>query len=62
MNPLTHAAAEQVSSGWPMSLVTVVFLGIFLGWTWWAWRPANREYIDQLGRMVLDDEPTGGKS
>jgi len=55
MNPVFHAAAESARFGWVMGLMTVVFLGVFLGWALWAWNPANKDAMDAAARMPLSD-------
>jgi cbb3-type cytochrome oxidase subunit 3 len=57
MNPVLKAAAESAQLGWVMGVMTVLFLIVFLGWTIWAWHPANRSRMKQLAAMPLDDEP-----
>lgn len=34
--------------------MTVVFMAVFLYWTWWAWAPSNRANIDAASRLPLD--------
>jgi cbb3-type cytochrome oxidase subunit 3 len=38
-----------------MGLMTVVFLGVFLAWTWYAWNPANKQLMDDMAAMPLND-------
>lgn len=55
MNPLLKHAAESVSMGWLLGLMTVFFLAIFLGWAFYAYRPKHREFMEELGRMPFTD-------
>lgn len=55
MNPLLQDAAESVSMGWLLGLMTLFFLAIFLGWTWYAYRPKHRALMEELGRMPFTD-------
>jgi cbb3-type cytochrome oxidase subunit 3 len=34
--------------------LTVVFFGVFAYWTWWAFRPANRETIEAAARLPFE--------
>jgi cytochrome c oxidase cbb3-type subunit 4 len=55
VNPLLEAAAQSVSLGWFMGLLTVFFLGCFIGWTWWAFSPKNKQRFEEAARMPLSD-------
>lgn len=55
MNPIFRAAGETAAMGWLMGIMTIVFLVIFVGWTWWAYSPANRENMKRWSRLPLDD-------
>ncbi len=59
MNPVFKAAADTAQMGWLMGFMTLVFLGIFAAWTWWAYRPANAARWEAAGRIPLDDAPGG---
>jgi cytochrome c oxidase cbb3-type subunit 4 len=39
------------------SLATVFAFLAFTGICWWAWRPANRQRFEDLGRLPLDNDP-----
>ncbi len=54
MNPL-KAAATTAAYGWVMGVMTAVFLAVFVGWAWWAWRPANRRAMDEAAMLPLND-------
>ncbi len=41
--------------GWLLGIMTVVFLAIFLGWVWYAYRPKHRDLMEELGRMPFTD-------
>lgn len=53
MNPLRQAAADAVSGGWIMGVMTVLFLAFFIGWTWWAYSRHNREAFEQAAKLPL---------
>jgi cbb3-type cytochrome oxidase subunit 3 len=55
MNPLISEAGRQSELGWIMGIMTVLFLGSFLGWTWWAWSARNRQAMEEAARMPLND-------
>ena len=55
MNPLLQTAAESISLGWLAGLVTVFFTVWFIGWTWWAFSPKNKEKFEEAARMPLSD-------
>ncbi|HMV67541.1 MAG TPA: cbb3-type cytochrome c oxidase subunit 3 [Myxococcota bacterium] len=60
MNPVTEAAAQQASYGWLMSGITALFFVMFMMWTWYAYRPANRARHDEAARLPLQDDELGG--
>lgn len=60
MNPITHAAAEQSTHGWLMAGITALFFIMFMLWTWYAYRPANRALHDANARLPLQDDELGG--
>ncbi|HEU5040685.1 MAG TPA: CcoQ/FixQ family Cbb3-type cytochrome c oxidase assembly chaperone [Gemmatimonadales bacterium] len=55
MNEVFRAAAESARLGWIMGLLTVLFLAVFLYWTWWAYRAGNRARLDEASRMPFTD-------
>ncbi len=55
MNPLLKDAAESVAMGWLLGLMTVVFLAVFVGWAWYAYRPRHRGLMEELGKMPFSD-------
>jgi cytochrome c oxidase cbb3-type subunit 4 len=55
VNTLIDAAADSVTLGWLMGLVTVFFIAWFVGWTWWAYSPRNKEKFEEAARMPLSD-------
>jgi cytochrome c oxidase cbb3-type subunit 4 len=65
MNPLTtHTAqtalAQQTFTGTLSGLITAVFLVMFAGWVFWAYRPAHRQLMEDLGKLPLQDDTDGG--
>jgi len=59
MNSLLREAAASVDFGWLLGGVTVLFLGIFIAWTWIAFAPKNRGKWDEAAKMPFMD---GGDS
>ena len=55
MNQLLQAAAEGVSLGWLMGLLTVFFFAWFIGWTVWAFYPKNKQRLEEAARLPLSD-------
>jgi cbb3-type cytochrome oxidase subunit 3 len=55
VNPVFRAAAESAQLGWVMGVMTVVFLGVFLAWTWYAWNPDNKQLMQDMAAMPLND-------
>lgn len=67
MNPVINEAKEVLAAsaaeGTLMGVMTVVFLGFFVGWAVWAWLPGNKKNMDAAARMPLDDgDLTGGEA
>ncbi|UCG89456.1 MAG: cbb3-type cytochrome c oxidase subunit 3 [Gemmatimonadota bacterium] len=44
-----------MSHGWLAGLVTVFFVAWFIGWTWWAFAPKNKQKFEKAARMPLSD-------
>jgi cbb3-type cytochrome oxidase subunit 3 len=55
MNQVIQAAAESVQLGWLMGIMTIFFILWFVGWTWWAFSPRNKEKMEEAARMPLSD-------
>ncbi|MCB9758502.1 MAG: cbb3-type cytochrome c oxidase subunit 3 [Alphaproteobacteria bacterium] len=55
MNHITRAIAESASAGWLVGLSTAIFIGFFLAWTWYAYRPANRQAMEDAARIPFED-------
>ncbi len=55
MNQIFQAAAESVSLGWVMGLMTVFFCAWFIGWTVWAFHPKNKQKLEEAARLPLSD-------
>lgn len=55
MSHVTEAVASTAQLGWMMGLLTAAFLVFFGGWTWWAYRPANKQYLEEAGRLPLTE-------
>ncbi|MFN8651796.1 MAG: hypothetical protein U0133_07820 [Gemmatimonadales bacterium] len=59
MNTVIKEAAQQVTMGWVLGYTTIVFIGVYLFWIWWAWSSSNRDRIEMDSRLPLND---GGES
>jgi len=55
MNHIIQAAAESVQLGWFMGIMTIFFILWFVGWTWWAFSPRNKEKMEEAARMPFSD-------
>jgi len=53
MNHILHEGARMASLTWIMGVMTVLFLTCFVGWIWWAYRPANRKRMEEDARLPL---------
>ena len=56
MNPLYREAAEFARLGWMMGVTTALFLGCFIGWTWWAYSRHNRERMTAAAWLPLSED------
>ncbi len=56
LNPMFHTAGQNTSMGWWLAMTTVIFMSVFVGWTWWVYRPANRALMASAALMVFDDD------
>jgi len=55
VNPVLDLAAESVSLGWLLGVMTVFFLASFLGWVWWAYSPSRRAMLDEAALLPFTD-------
>ncbi len=55
MSPVTDAVAQSAELGWVLGAMTVAFFTAFVGWTLWAWWPANRAGLDAAALLPLED-------
>ena len=55
MNEVFRTAGETARLGWIMGLLTVLFLGVFLYWSWWAYSARNRTRLDEASRLPFTD-------
>ena len=51
-----HQIAELVAGGEVLGVMTALFLLAFIGWTVWAYRPANRDAMERYGRIPFDGD------
>ena len=59
MNPLLKEAAEGIRLGWILGIMTALFLGSFIFWTWWAWSSKNKARMEADSRLPFNN---GGES
>jgi cbb3-type cytochrome oxidase subunit 3 len=57
VSPVTDAVAQSAELGWVLGVMTVTFFAAFVGWTLWAWWPANRARLDAAALLPLEDSP-----
>ena len=55
MNPVLHQGAHTVQYGWIPGVMTLVFIAVFLYWTWYALSRKNRSRFDEAAQMPLVD-------
>jgi cytochrome c oxidase cbb3-type subunit 4 len=55
MNPVLNLAAESVTLGWLLGIMTVFFLVSFLGWVWWAYTPRHKAMMDEAAMLPFTD-------
>jgi cbb3-type cytochrome oxidase subunit 3 len=55
VNPVLEAAAESVTLGWLMGILTVFFLASFLAWVWWAYTPRHKAMMDEAALLPFAD-------
>ena len=55
MNPLIEQASEAIGLGGMAAIMTVLFLVGFLGWVWYAYRPANRQKFEDAAMLPFEE-------
>jgi len=55
MNPVLSLAAESVTLGWLLGIMTVFFLCSFLGWVWWAYTPRHKAMMEEAALLPFSD-------
>jgi cbb3-type cytochrome oxidase subunit 3 len=55
VNPVINMAAESVTLGWLLGIMTVFFLVAFLGWVWWAYTPRHKEMLEKAAMLPFTD-------
>jgi cbb3-type cytochrome oxidase subunit 3 len=55
MNPVLNLAAESVTLGWLLGIMTVFFLCSFLGWVWWAYTPRHKAMMEAAALLPFSD-------
>jgi cbb3-type cytochrome oxidase subunit 3 len=55
MNPVLNLAAESVTLGWLLGIMTVFFLCSFLGWVWWAYTPRHKAMMEEAALLPFCD-------
>ena len=56
MNPVFHEAARYAELGWIMGLTTVLFLGCFVGWSWYALSRRNTARLNAAAWLPLSED------
>jgi len=54
MHPLIEQA-EAIGPGWLATIMTLLFIAGFMGWVWYAYRPANREKFEDAARLPFEE-------
>lgn len=55
MNPVLELAAESVTLGWLMGVMTVFFLASFLACVWWAYTPKHKAMMEEAALLPFAD-------
>lgn len=55
MNHVLHDIAATTTGDLLLGVMTLLFLGFFLAWTWWAWSPRNQKLMNESASMPLDE-------
>lgn len=56
MMAIREAAAQSTDLGWLMGVMTVVFLGVFVGWAIWAWMPSRKAAMEAAANLPLEGD------
>ncbi len=56
MIAIRDAAAQSTDLGWLMGVMTVVFLGVFVGWAIWAFMPSRRAAMEAAANLPLEGD------
>jgi cbb3-type cytochrome oxidase subunit 3 len=59
MSSFFKQAADSVTLGWLMGVITIGFIAAFGFWVWWAYTARNRARWEADSRLPLND---GGES
>lgn len=54
MNTLMREAGASVSMGWLLGGMTILFFATFLYWTWYAYAPSRREFMEEASRLPFE--------
>lgn len=55
MNPLIEQASEAIGLGGLATVMMILFMVGFLGWVWYAYRPANRDRFEDAARLPFEE-------
>jgi cbb3-type cytochrome oxidase subunit 3 len=55
VNPVLELAAESVTLGWLLGIMTVFFLAAFLAWVWWAYTPRHKAMLDEAALLPFSE-------
>ncbi len=54
MNTLMREAAASVDMGWLLGGMTLVFFASFLYWTWYAYAPSRKEFMEKAALLPFE--------
>ena len=56
MNPVFQQAASSAGLGWILGINTILFMGVFIGWSLYLWAPSRKQELDATGRLPLEEK------
>ena len=61
MSMLFAQVTGGMDTAWSTVIVTLIFFAFFAVFSWWAWRPKNRDRLESYAGMALDDDLDNGE-
>ena len=55
MNPLIQQARESIGMGGFGTVLTLLFMGAFVAWVWWAYTPRNRKKFEDAALLPFEE-------